>query len=69
MSTLEGFRRRGYAKRVVSFVATFILASGRLAMCSTGDGNVAMRATAKSVGFREVPKEDAWWGYPRLPEF
>ena len=56
MGTLEGFRRRGYATRVVAFVTAHILASGRVATCSTGEDNIAMRATARGVGFREVPE-------------
>ena len=69
MSTLDGFRRKGYAKRIVSFVTAYILASGRLAMCSTDDGNIAMIATARRVGFQKIPQEKVWWVYPSLPEF
>jgi len=69
VSTLEGFRRRGYAKSCVAFVIEYILAAGKLATCSTGDDNLAMIATAKSVGFQVLPKERVWWNYPNLPEF
>jgi predicted GNAT family acetyltransferase len=55
VGTLDEFRRQGYATRVVAFVTAYILASGRVATCSTGEDNVAMRATARRVGFREVP--------------
>jgi len=56
VGTLEGFRRRGYATRVVAFVTAYILASGRVATCHTDEDNIAMRATARRVGFREVPE-------------
>jgi len=56
VGTLEAFRRRGYATRVVAFVTAYILASGRVATCHTGEENAAMRATARRVGFREVAK-------------
>ncbi len=54
VGTLEAFRRRGYATRVVAFVTAYILASGRVATCHTADDNVAMQATARHVGFRET---------------
>ena len=49
--TPEGFRRQGYGKRVVTFVTSHILASGRVATCHTAFDNVAMIRTAVSVGF------------------
>jgi len=58
VGTLEGFRRQGYATRVVAFVPAYILASGRAATCHTAEDNIAMRATARRVGFREVSEED-----------
>lgn len=69
VSTLESLRRRGYAKRTVAFVTAFILKAGRLATCSTIDDNIAMIATAKCVGFREIPQEKVWWTHPKLPDF
>ena len=51
VSTLESHRRRGYGKRVVTFVTAHILASGRLATCHTAPDNVAMLRTALSVGY------------------
>ena len=69
VSTLTNFRRRGYSKRVVAFIAAYILEAGRVATCSTGDINIAMIATAKSVGFKEIAPDKVWWTYPRLPEF
>jgi RimJ/RimL family protein N-acetyltransferase len=68
VSTLVPFRKRGYAKQVVSFVTAYILGANRLATCSTNEDNVAMIATAKSVGFQIVPQEAVWWYYPELPE-
>ncbi|MCL5999144.1 MAG: GNAT family N-acetyltransferase [Chloroflexi bacterium] len=57
--TRDGYRRRGYSKRVIAFVTAYILAHGRLATCTTRDDNVAMLATAKSVGFQVVmPEKD-----------
>jgi predicted GNAT family acetyltransferase len=56
VSTLEAFRRQGYATRVVAFVTAYILASGRVATCHTAEDNIAMRATAGRVGFREAPE-------------
>ena len=69
VSTLEGFRRRGYAKSCMAFVIEYILAAGKLATCSTGDDNLAMIATAQSVGFQVMPKDKVWWNYPDLPDF
>lgn len=56
VGTLEGFRRQGYATRVVAFVTAYILVSGRVATCHTDEDNLAMRATARRAGFREVPE-------------
>jgi predicted GNAT family acetyltransferase len=53
VGTLPSFRRQGYATRVVAFVTAYILAAGRVATCHTAEDNVAMRATARRVGFRE----------------
>ena len=69
VSTLPAFRRRGYARRLVTFVTAFILQSGRSATCSTDDDNRAMAATAESVGFRQVPAAEVWWKFPQLPDF
>ncbi|HEY3289962.1 MAG TPA: GNAT family N-acetyltransferase [Anaerolineae bacterium] len=52
--TREGYRRRGYSKRVVAFVTAHILQNGRRPTCTTRDDNTAMLATAKSVGFTVV---------------
>jgi predicted GNAT family acetyltransferase len=56
VGTLDGFRRQGYATRVVAFVTAYILAAGRVATCHTGEDNAAMQATARRVGFREIPE-------------
>ena len=69
VSTLASHRRQGYSRRVVAFITAYIHASNRLATCSTGDENIAMIATARSVGFRPVPAEQVWWRYPQLPDF
>ena len=69
VSTLEQYRRRGASKQVVAFITDYILSKGKTATCSTDDDNIAMIATAKSVGYREIPKDKVWWTYPRLPEF
>lgn len=49
--TLEGYRKLGYGKSVVSFVTQNILDAGRLATCHTGADNIAMQSTACSVGY------------------
>lgn len=59
VGTLEAFRRRGYASRVVAFVTAYILDAGQTATCHTGEDNLAMRATARRIGFRELPQEDS----------
>jgi predicted GNAT family acetyltransferase len=69
VSTLENCRRKGYSRSIVAFITSYILKSGRLATCSTDDDNIAMIATASSVGFRPVPVEKIWWAYPQLPDF
>jgi predicted GNAT family acetyltransferase len=50
--TREGYRRHGYAKQVVAFVTAYILQQGHRPTCTTQDDNVAMLATARSVGFQ-----------------
>ena len=52
VSTAPAFRRRGYAKAVVSFVTQGILDAGRIAFCQTREDNIPMIRTAESVGFR-----------------
>ena len=69
VSTLEDFRRKGFAQQLVAFVTAQILGAGRLATCSTRDDNGAMVATAKSVGYQVVPTGQIWWTYPQLPDF
>ena len=49
--TAPAYRRRGYARSVVSFVTAQILDAGRVATCTTGHENIAMIRTAESVGF------------------
>ena len=68
VGTLDGFCHKGHTKRIGAFVAAYILASGRLATCSTDDGNIAMIATAKRVGFQKIPEERVWWVYPLSPD-
>jgi RimJ/RimL family protein N-acetyltransferase len=53
VSTWPSARSKGYAKSVVSFITQHILASGRLATCSTHATNIAMQRTAESVGFQQ----------------
>ena len=50
--TAPAFRRRGYAKAVVSYVTQGILDAGRVAFCQTHADNLPMIRTAESVGFR-----------------
>lgn len=50
--TRDGYRRRGYSKQVIAFVTAHILEQGRRPTCTTNDDNIAMIATARSVGFR-----------------
>ena len=69
VGTLPGQRRRGHSRQVVAFLTAYTLEAGRTATCSTADENAAMIATAKSVGFQQVPAEKAWWVYPTLPDF
>ena len=69
VGTLEPYQRKGYSKQIASFVTAYILESNRLATCATRDGNIAMIATAKSVGFQIIPPEEVWWTYPKLPKF
>jgi predicted GNAT family acetyltransferase len=59
VGTAPAFRRRGYGKAVVSFVADHILRRGRAATIGFRTSNVAMRRTAESVGFgpRRAPGE------------
>lgn len=61
VTTLEAYRRQGYSKKIVSFITRFILDGGRTATTSTQDDNIAMIATAKSVGFQEIAQEKVWW--------
>jgi len=49
--TAPAFRRRGYAKSVVSFVTAHILKASRLATYHTDVDNLAMARTAEAVGF------------------
>jgi predicted GNAT family acetyltransferase len=69
VSTMPGYRRQGYAKRVVSFITEYILSSGKVVTCSTDDDNQAMIATAKSVGFQVVPEDHVRWSFPDIPGF
>ena len=52
VSTAKAHRRRGYGKKVCSFVTAHILESVRLATCETRVDNVPMIRTAESIGFR-----------------
>jgi GNAT superfamily N-acetyltransferase len=54
VSVLPEFRKRGYGKAIVAFVTEYILKSGRIATCTTSEGNIAMQETALSVGFCRV---------------
>lgn len=69
VSTLPQYRQRGYSKRIVSFITTYILESGHIATVRTSETNIAMITTAKKVGFQEIPREKIWWQYPELPAF
>lgn len=55
VSTREGFRQRGLAKSVVSFATRHILEAGKLATCTTGEENLAMRKTVEAVGYTTLP--------------
>jgi ribosomal protein S18 acetylase RimI-like enzyme len=57
VSTREGFRRRGLATAVCSFVTAYILAEGRHATCTTRLDNAPMIATALKLGYCRI--EDA----------
>ncbi len=50
--TRDGYRRRGYSKQAVAFVTAYIFEQSRRPTCTTNDDNIAMIATARSVGFR-----------------
>jgi len=54
VSTLPGYRKRGYGAMVVSHLTAIILTNGKVATCTTGDTNTAMRGLAKKVGFTET---------------
>jgi len=57
VSTRPEVRQRGYAKAVVSFATTHILAVGKRATCSTASDNLSMQRTAESVGFYQVNEQ------------
>jgi RimJ/RimL family protein N-acetyltransferase len=69
VSTLESHRKKGYSKSVIAFITSYTHKFGCVATCSTSDDNVAMIATAESVGFQQVPESEVWWNYPQLPDF
>lgn len=49
-------RHQGYAKSACSFATAHILKSVSTATMMTEDGNIAMRKTAESIGFRKSTK-------------
>ena len=54
VQTREGYRSRGYAKAVCSFVTAHILGSGRTATCNTRADNAPMLRVATKLGFQPV---------------
>ena len=58
MHTREGYRGKGYAKAVCSFVTAHILASGRSATCSTRADNTSMLRVATALGFRRLDTDN-----------
>ena len=70
VSTMENYRKKGYSKSIISFLTSYYIhKSDCLATCSTSDDNIAMIATAESVGYKRVSQAEVWWSYPRLPDF
>ncbi len=53
INTLEGYRRRGYARIVMGALLEHLLEMGRVPLWSCGAGNVASQRLAESVGFRK----------------
>lgn len=54
VSTLPEHRGKGYSEMLVSHCTAIILASGRVATCTTEDTNTAMRRVLEKVGFTEA---------------
>ena len=53
VSTCPEFRGRGYARRVCSFVARYILENGKQATCNTAADNHAMSEVMRAIGMVE----------------
>lgn len=54
INTLEGYRRRGYARIVVGALLEHLLEMGRVPLWSCNAGNAASQRLAESVGFRKL---------------
>ena len=54
INTLEGYRRRGYARIAVGALLEHLLEMGRVPLWSCDAGNVASQRLAESVGFRKL---------------
>ncbi len=52
VATLEPYRRRGFAKAVVSATTARLIEQGKVAVYGTSDDNIASIRTALSVGYR-----------------
>lgn len=61
VDTLEGYRRRGYATRVVYAWAAELLRQGRVPLYSTSWDNTASRGVARRLGGRLYGAEWAIW--------
>lgn len=57
VNTVEGHRRRGYARRVVAAWAAAARREGRIAFYSTARANTASRGVAASLGLRPFAME------------
>lgn len=52
VGTLDGYRRHGYGKAVLSATTGTLIGQGRVAVLGTYDDNIAVVKTGQSVGFR-----------------
>ena len=54
INTLEGYRKRGYAKKVVSAVISYLLDIDRVPIWSCSATNTASQRLAESLGYRKL---------------
>ena len=66
VGTAVAYRRRGYGKRVSTFVTSHIVGEGRVATCMTRDESLPMIRTAESIGFRRSEPSHAGDGGTRV---